>query len=76
MRYIEDYKSRQCKCEFCKFYNVAGSYMCAECYDGSSFKDKLDLVTFIRERVSKDVLNKLIESDEYKRLCDLFEQQH
>ena len=75
MRYIDGYKSRKGKCEFCKFHNVAGSYMCAECYDCSSFKDKLDLVTFIRKRAYDNALNKFIESDECKHLRDLVEQQ-
>lgn len=50
-----NYKSRHSKCVFCKFHIVVGSYICAECYDDSSFKDTSDLVAFIRERIPKDV---------------------
>ena len=67
MGYVDDYKKRHGKCEFCKFHNVTGSYMCAECY-GGSFKDTLDLVTFIRRRVSEDATEKFNESERGKQL--------
>ena len=67
MGYVDDYKKRHGKCEFCKFHNVTGSYMCAECY-GGSFKDTLDLVTFIRRRVSEDATEKFNASDRGKQL--------
>ena len=41
--------------------------MCAECY-GGSFKDTLDLVTFIRRRVSEDATEKFNASDRGKQL--------
>ena len=67
MGYVDDYKSRHGKCEFCKFHNVTGSYICAECY-GYSFKDKLDLVTFIRKNVSDDATEKFNASERGKQL--------
>lgn len=67
MGYVDEYKKRHGKCEFCKFHNVTGSYMCAECY-GGSFKDTLDLVTFIRRRVSEDATEKFNESERGKQL--------
>ena len=67
MGYIDDYKARHGKCEFCKYHNVTGSHVCAECY-GYSFKDSLDLVTFIRKRVSEDATEKFNASEYGKQL--------
>lgn len=72
MGYIDDYKARQGKCEFCKFHNVTGSHLCAECY-GYSFKDKIDLVTFIRKRVSEDAIEKFNASEHGKQLLSNIE---
>lgn len=66
MGYIDDYKARHGKCEFCKYHNFTGSPVCAECY-GYSFKDSLDLVTFIRKRVSEDATEKF-NASEYGKL--------
>lgn len=67
MGYVDDYKARHGKCEFCQFNNCTGAYVCAECY-GHSFKDKLDLVTFIRKRVSEDATEKFNASERGKQL--------
>lgn len=73
MGYVDDYKARRGKCEFCKFHNVTGSYICAECY-GYSFKDRLDLVTFIRERVSDEANEKFNASEHVKQLLSDIER--
>lgn len=67
MGYIDEYKARHGKCEFCKYHNVTGSHVCAECY-GYSFKDSLDLVTFISKRVSEDATKKFNTSERGKQL--------
>lgn len=76
MGYIDEYKARHGKCEFCKYDNVTGSHVCAECY-GYSFKDKLDLTTFIRKRVKEDAIEKFNSSERGKQLLsdiDHYEQ--
>ena len=67
MGYIDDYKARYGKCEFCKYHNFTGSPVCAECY-GYSFKDSKDLMTFINDRVSEDATEKFNTSDYGKQL--------
>jgi len=79
MGYIDEYNARHGKCEFCKYHNFTGSPVCAECY-GYSFKDSLDLVTFIRKRVSDEATKKfnaseygkqlLSDIEHYEQLCD------
>lgn len=67
MGYTDEYKARHGKCEFCKYHNVTGSHICSECY-GYSFKDSLDLVTFIRKIVSEDATKKFNMSERGKQL--------
>jgi hypothetical protein len=73
MGYIDDYKMRYGKCEYCKYNTSIGSQRCVECY-GYSFEDSVDLYTFIRAKVSKDAIHKFNESDEGKHLSDLMAQ--
>ena len=70
MGYLDDYKARNGKCEYCIHQN---SSKCAECY-GHSFEDSIDLYTFIRASVTKDAVEKFNTSDEGKPLYDMMEQ--
>lgn len=70
MGYLDDYKARNGKCEYCIHQN---SSKCAECY-GHSFEDSIDLYTFIRASVTKDAVEKFNTSDEGKQLYDMMEQ--
>lgn len=73
MGYIDDYKSRNGKCEYCKHHNVNCSSICTDC-DRNSFEDCIDLYTFIRASVTKDAVEKFNASDEGKPLYDMMEQ--
>lgn len=73
MGYIDDYKSRNGKCEYCKHHNANCSSRCTEC-DRHSFEDYVDLYTFIRASVTKDAVEKFNTSDEGKSLYDMMEQ--
>lgn len=73
MGYIDDYKSRNGKCEYCKHHNVNCSSICTDC-DRNSFEDSVDLYTFIRASVTKDAVEKFNASDEGKPLYDMMEQ--
>ena len=73
MGYIDDYKSRNGKCEYCKHHNVNCSSICTDC-DRNSFEDSIDLYTFIRASVTKDAVEKFNASDEGKPLYDMMEQ--
>lgn len=76
MGYIDDYKERNGKCEYCIHQD---SSKCADCYSGRnwghSFEDSVDLYTFIRASVTKDAVKKFNASDEGKPLYDMMEQQ-
>lgn len=72
MGYLSDYKERRGKCEYCVCHN--GGYSgCHKCY-GSNFKDKLDLLTYIRRRTEEDASNKFNQSDKGKYLLEIVEQ--
>ena len=75
MGYIDDYKARNGKCEYCMHQD---SSKCADCYSGRhwghSFEDYVDLYTFIRASVTKDAVKKFNASDEGKLLYDMMEQ--
>ena len=73
MGYIDDYNKRKGKCEYCKYYDVIGSMRCTECC-GYDFEDSVDLLSFIRAKVTKDATNKFNESEEGKRLYSMMEQ--
>ena len=73
MGYIDDYKARNGKCEYCKHHNVNCSSRCTEC-DRHSFEDYVDLYTFIRASVTKDAVEKFNTSDEGKTLYNMMEQ--
>jgi hypothetical protein len=73
MGYIDDYNKRKGKCEYCKHHNYTGSHRCAECY-GTAFEDSVDLLSFIRAKVTKDATNEFNESEEGKRLYNMMEQ--
>lgn len=70
MGYLDDYKARNGKCEYCIHQD---SSKCTECY-GHSFEDPVDLYTFIRASVTKDAVEKFNTSDEGKQLYDMMEQ--
>ena len=76
MGYIDNYKARSGKCEYCIHQD---SSKCADCYSvrnwGHSFEDSVDLYTFIRASVTKDAVKKFNASDEGKLLYDMMEQQ-
>lgn len=82
MGYIDDYKARNGKCEYCKHHNVNCSSRCTECDRkskckecyGHSFEDSVDLYTFIRASITKDAVEKFNTSDEGKSLYDMMEQ--
>ena len=75
MGYIDDYKARNGKCEYCIHQD---SSKCTECYSGRcyghSFEDSVDLYTFIRASVTKDAVEKFNASEEGKPLYDMMEQ--
>lgn len=73
MGYLDEYKSRIGKCEFCEFHNVTGSMMCAECY-GSAFKDKLDLYEFIRRSVKDNATANFNNTDKGRSLLDALDK--
>lgn len=73
MGYLSDYNSRHGKCEYCKHHNATGSMRCAECY-GMAFEDSVDLLSFIRAKVTKDAVDRFNESDEGKQLFSMMEQ--
>ena len=73
MGYLDDYKARNGKCEYCKYHNVNCSSRCTEC-DRKSFEDSVDLYTFIRASVTKDAVDKFNASVEGKSLYDMMEQ--
>lgn len=73
MGYIDDYKSRNGKCEYCKHHNANCSSRCTNC-DRNSFEDSIDLYTFIRASVTKDAVEKFNASNEGKQLYDIMEQ--
>ena len=70
MGYLDDYKARKSKCEYCIHQD---SSKCTECY-GHSFEDSVDLYTFIRASVTKDAVEKFNASEEGKSLYDMMEQ--
>lgn len=70
MGYLTEYKERRGKCEYCVSHNNGGYSGCHECY-GSNFKDKLDLLTYIRRRVNEDASKRFDSSDEGKSLLEL-----
>lgn len=72
MGYLTEYKERRGKCEYCVSHNNGGYSGCHECY-GSLFKDKLDLLTYIRRRVNEDASKQFDNSDEGKFLFDTVE---
>lgn len=73
MGYLDDYKDRRGKCDYCKYHNATGSQRCVDCY-GSAFEDTVDLYTFIRAKVTKDAIEKFNESDEGKQLYNIMDQ--
>ena len=75
MSYLDEYKARKGKCEYCKYHDCYGSHRCVECY-GGAFEDSVDLFSFIKAKASKSALDKFNESDEGKHLLDLVEQHH
>lgn len=69
MGYLNEYKERHGKCEYCVSHNNGGYSGCHECY-GSNFKDKLDLLTYIKRRVNEDAASQFDSSDEGKSFLD------
>lgn len=69
MGYLAEYKERHGKCEYCVSHNNGGYSGCHECY-GSNFKDKLDLLTYIRHRANEDASKQFDNSDEGKSLLE------
>lgn len=72
MGYLSEYKERRGKCEYCVNHNNGGYSGCHECY-GSNFKDKLDLLTYIKRRANEDASNQFDSSDEGKSLFNIVE---
>lgn len=66
MTYIEEYKARKGKCEYCKNKDK-GEYFCAECW-GYGFADRLDFMGFVKKRVSEQARETFDETEEGKRL--------
>ena len=64
--YMEEYKARKGKCEYCKNKDK-GEYFCAECW-GYSFADRLDFMGFVKKRVSEQARETFDETEEGKRL--------
>lgn len=66
MTYMEEYKARKGKCEYCKNKDK-GEYFCAECW-GHGFADRLDFMSFVKKRVSEQARETFDETEEGKRL--------
>lgn len=66
MTYMEEYKARKGKCEYCK-NKGKGENFCAECW-GYSFADRLDFMGFVKKRVSEQARETFDETEEGKRL--------
>ena len=66
MTYMEEYKARKGKCEYCK-NKGKGENFCAECW-GYSFADRLDFMGFVKKRVSEQASETFDETEEGKRL--------
>ena len=66
MTYMEEYKARKGKCEYCKNKDK-GEYFCAECW-GYGFADRLDFMGFVKKRVSEQAREIFDETEEGKRL--------
>lgn len=72
MGYLSDYKARSKDCNNCEHKGYV-SGPCHECY-GFHFKDRIDLLTYIKQRVREDAIVKFDESDEGKTLKYVVEQ--
>ena len=66
MTYMEEYKARNGKCEYCK-NSDKGENFCAECW-GYGFDDRLDFMGFVKKRVSEQASETFDETEEGKRL--------
>ena len=66
MTYMEEYKARKGKCEYCKNKDK-GEYFCAECW-GYGFDDRLDFMSFVKKRVSEQARETFDETEEGKRM--------
>jgi hypothetical protein len=66
MTYMEEYKARKGKCEYCKNKDK-GENFCAECW-GYGFADRLDFMGFVKKRVSEQARETFDETEEGKRL--------
>lgn len=62
MGYLADYKARSKDCNNCEHKGCTSGY-CHECY-GYYFKDKIDLLTYIKQRAREDAIVKFDESEE------------
>lgn len=66
MKYLNEYKERHGKCEYCIHHNRLYRG-CVECYD-ANFKDKIDLMSYIKQRVNEDASKQFDNSDEGRSL--------
>lgn len=73
MTYMEEYKARKGKCEYCK-NSDKGEYFCAECW-GYSFADRLDFMGFVKKRVSEQAMETFDETEEGKRLLSEYNKR-
>lgn len=69
MGYLDDYKARTGKCDYCKYHNVTGSQRCADCY-GTSFEDRLNLYEFIKRQVTDNATDKFNCTEKGKQLLE------
>lgn len=74
MGYLNEYKERHGKCEYCIHHNRLYRG-CVECYD-AYFKDKLDLMSYIKQRVNEDASNQFDNSDEGKSLLAIVNETY
>lgn len=70
MGYLNEYKERHGKCEYCVHHNRLYRG-CVECYDDYYFKDKIDLMSYIKQRVNEDASKQFDNSDKGKSLLEI-----
>lgn len=70
MSYIEEYRKRIGKCQYC----ACDSAVCHHSCYGYSFKDKLSLFDFIRERVKEQATRRFDDSQQGHELLDAMAQ--
>lgn len=72
MGYLNEYKERHGKCEYCVHHNrfYRG---CIECYD-AYFQDKIDLMSYIKQRVNEDASKQFDNSDEGRSLLAIMNE--